>query len=514
MGISGAPVRRPAPSRSIAYRALGALVLSSAVSGCSVQKVDRPPADPAPPADEMSAPAANTPANTPGNTAADTPATDMGGSSVPDTDSAALTSVVQPLGDGAACLSESRDMDLRPLALYLMLDSSGSMQEPSGSSATKWEAVQRALRAFLAETQEGDLLLGMQFFPLLKPGSKFVCTTNEDCGPDGGPCFLSTCLQGDVITLCESDADCGSMPDTNPCVKFGLCQNGDPAAPTACVLPSTCGGELGACMDFERTCTNATSCDPAAYAAPAVEIQSASAGLGAIDQALLARDPGGLTPTVPALQGALDHARAWAQAHPNQTVAILLATDGLPTDCVDTPAGAPAPQPAPTAATAIDQVEQIAAAGAADGNPIPTYVIGVFQPGEGASASNVNAIAQAGGTGQAALIDASGQVEDTFLAALRGVRDTAAPCQLRLTAAQGLDFTRADLLFDTGTGSPSSLPNVDGLLGCASKPDAWYYDVPPAQGTPSAVQLCPNLCQVVKSSSAAGLTLQIGCAGP
>jgi hypothetical protein len=59
---------------------------------------------------------------------------------------------------------------------------------------------------------------------------------------------------------------------------------------------------------------------------------------------------------------------------------------------------------------------------------------------------------------------------------------------------------------------PSPLPYVDGLLGCASQPEAWFYDVPPAQGTPRAVQLCPNLCQLVKSSPTAGLSLQIGCA--
>jgi hypothetical protein len=162
----------------------------------------------------------------------------------------------------------------------------------------------------------------------------------------------------------------------------------------------------------------------------------------------------------------------------------------------------------------IDEVVKIATAGVAGSTPIPTYVIGVFPPGDSASINNVNAIAQAGGTDKASFVDASGQVEDTFLAALRGVKEAASPCQLRLVAPQNLDFSRADLSFDTGTGSPSPLPYVDGLLGCASKPEAWFYDVPPAQGTPSAVQLCPNLCQLVKSSPSAGLSLQIGCARP
>jgi hypothetical protein len=510
MGLPGSPPHRHGLRLSLKRGALGTLLLSLVV-GCSV---DHRPVD--------TLPSSGTAAATPSDTRAldmmaapSTPGsgpTELTGNAL--SNPVELAPGVTPLGDGAACLSESRGMELRPLALYVMLDSSGSMLESTGTIRTKWDAVQLALRRFLVETEDEDLLLGMQFFPLLKAGTKFVCTSEADCGAAGGPCFLSTCVNASTITLCRTEADCDASAGANPCVKFGLCSMSDPAAPIACVLPSTCADGMGVCQDFERTCTNATSCDPSAYATPAVEIQSASAGLAAIDQALRGRQPEGLTPTVPALQGALDHARAWAQAHPNQTVAVLLATDGLPTECADKPVGAPTSTASPSGGTEIIQeVLKIAAAGMAATTAIPTYVIGVFRPSDSASIDNVNAIAQAGGTDKAAFIDASGQVEDTFLAALRGVKEAAAPCQLRLADARGLDFSRADLLFDAGSGAPSPLPYVDGLLGCASKPEAWFYDVTPAQGTPSAVQLCPNLCQLVKSSPMAGLSLQIGCAG-
>lgn len=416
---------------------------------------------------------------------------------------------VSGLAGGEACLSASRSMEQAPLALYVMLDSSGSMLEPAGQSGkgdSKWSAVQAALRAFLTEAQATDLSLGLQFFPLLKAGSSFVCTSHADCGPDGGPCFLSTCLQGEDITLCETDADCGPDPMLNPCVPFGLCANSDPAAPTACVLPSTCGDGLGVCEDFERTCTNATTCDPAVYAAPTVEIQPVSSGFQAIDQALLGKQPEGLTPTVPALQGALDQARVWAQAHPEQTVAILLATDGLPTDCDPAPpAGAP---------SALDQVLGIAASGIASSTPIRTYVVGAFPPGDSASATNVDAIAAAGGTEQAALIDTSGEVEEQFLEALRNVQGAAAPCTFEVSDASGLDFRRADVVFDAGDGTSSALPYVEGLLGCATNPQGWYYDTPPASGTPRQVSLCPNVCDIVRATPSVGLSLEIGCTGP
>jgi hypothetical protein len=419
---------------------------------------------------------------------------------------------VAPLGDGVACLSESRDMDLRPLALYLMLDSSASMTEASGMGSTKWDAVTRAIQSFLAETRDSDLQLGMQFFPLTKPGSSFTCTSHGDCGPDGGPCFLSTCRQGNTITLCKTDADCPGGAPENPCVDFGLCSDSDPASPLVCLLGQPCGSGQGECRadlmpdgkPFVRNCADPVSCDVARYGTPAVEIQAVSAGLLALDQALTGKLPEGTTPTAPALQGALDHARTWALAHPNQTVATLLATDGLPTGECDT---APA-----NGMETLNQVLQIAAAGVAATAPIPTYVIGVFQPVDQASINNVNAIAAAGGTEKAAFIDASGAVEQQFLAALRNVKDTAAPCQLELTRTDGLNFRRADLVFDAGDGRSTSLPYVDGLLGCAAKPEGWYYDIPPAQGTPRAVSLCPNVCQLVKAAPAAGLLLQLGCA--
>jgi hypothetical protein len=53
---------------------------------------------------------------------------------------------------------------------------------------------------------------------------------------------------------------------------------------------------------------------------------------------------------------------------------------------------------------------------------------------------------------------------------------------------------------------------VESLLGCAAKPEGWYYDTPPAQGTPHAVSLCPNICELVKAAPAAGLLLELGCA--
>jgi hypothetical protein len=79
-----------------------------------------------------------------------------------------------------------------------------------------------------------------------------------------------------------------------------------------------------------------------------------------------AQKPVGSTPTVPSLQGALEHATTWATAHPTHRVAVVYATDGEPEGCdsMNTVANAATIAGAAFAATPI----------------IPTYVLGVGPP--------------------------------------------------------------------------------------------------------------------------------------
>jgi Mg-chelatase subunit ChlD len=401
-----------------------------------------------------------------------------------------------------ACITEASAAEQRRVAMYVMLDSSGSMDEPTGTGATKWQAVQRAIRAFMLETRETDLSMGLQFFPLIKPGSKHVCESHEDCGP-GGPCFLTTCLQGTTITLCESQADCPGSPTTNPCVEFGLCENSDPVRPTACLFGGNCQDGLGACQDFERTCTNATQCDASFYATPAVEIGPISEQLNAIDRALSGQPPQGLTPTVPALQGAVQHAREWALTHPDQAVVTVLATDGLPSECGPEVEGAPPP---------IQRVLDIAREAQVGELPIRTFVIGVFQAGDTGSVNNVNAIAQAGGTEQGVFIDTDGEVETQFLEALRTIRSGTLACQFQIPASESeLDYFRVNLEFDDGT-TKRQLSYVNDEAGCAASPNSWHYDVNATVTKPSAIQVCPAVCDQFKAATQGSISLQLGCA--
>jgi hypothetical protein len=424
----------------------------------------------------------------------------------PDTSSSSggnTQGVVPLLGQNSACAIETRAAEQRRVAMYIMLDSSGSMEEPTGNGSTKWEAIQRAVRSFLSETKDTDLSIGLQFFPLLKPGASFTCRRHSDCGPDGGPCFLSTCAQGETITLCTSNDDCPGSDVDNPCVTFGLCENGDPAAPLACVLGDRCRGELGACEDFERVCTQATQCDWIPYATPAVEIGLIADQIGVIDQALSVQPLQGLTPSGPALRGATEHAREWALTHPDQAVVAVLATDGLPTECVP-------PEDGPV--SAIGEVANIASQAQEGENPVRTFVIGVFQPGDGVSINNLNTIAAAGGTDEAVFIDTSGDVGEQFLEALRAVRSNTLACEFKVPESDSqLDYNKVNLQFDNGT-ERRQLAFVRNPSDCGANPGSWHYDVDPALGKPTAIEVCPDVCNEFATASTGSISLQLGCA--
>ncbi len=428
-------------------------------------------------------------------------------------DDPAPTGSTNPALIDDACVTDASAAEQRTVAMYVMLDSSGSMDEPTGTGATKWQAVQRAIRSFLIETNDSDLQMGLQFFPLLKPQTQFVCKKQSDCGPDGGPCFLSTCLLGDSdgtdpnkprnILLCASQADCPGSQSVNPCVEFGLCENSDPARPTACQLGFDCAAPLGKCEDFERTCTNATECRVPSYATPAVEIGTIAENLVAIDRALELQKPQGLTPTVPALQGAINHAREWAITHPEQTVVTVLATDGLPSECGPEVPGAPPP---------INTVLEIAADALTGEVPVRTFVVGVFPAGDAASNNNTNAIARAGGTNEAVLIDTDGEVEGQFLDALRTIRSGSLACQFQIPKSDAaLDYFRVNLQFDNGT-DRKQLSYVTSQAGCAANPNGWHYDVDARVLQPSAIQVCPAVCDQFQAASTGSISLQLGCA--
>ena len=90
-----------------------------------------------------------------------------------------------------------------------------------------------------------------------------------------------------------------------------------------------------------RLFTLEIDCDIAYYANP-TEVSELGVGVGSVADpdhaealldAIQAVIPGGQTPTLPALQGALEYAKRVYSS--NRPVAVVLITDGLPTQCQD-----------------------------------------------------------------------------------------------------------------------------------------------------------------------------------
>jgi uncharacterized protein YegL len=235
-----------------------------------------------------------------------------------------------------------------------------------------------------------------------------------------------------------------------------------------------------------------STCNANDFATPAVEIAPLPGVGTAIAQSLVAQSPNGNTPTSAALQGAINHAKAWATAHPDHAVIVILATDGQPTSCD------------PTDTVTIGST---IAAPAASGTPkILTFVIGV-----GNLLQNLNDIASAGGTNQAFIVDTNGNVGQQFLDALNAIRGAALGCVYRLPSPDGgtPDYDKVNVQYTPGGGGAAQVfPFKNSLADCPAGGDGWYYDNPSA---PTLINLCPATCDKVKADTSGTVDVLLGC---
>jgi hypothetical protein len=460
--------------------------------------------------------------------------------------------------DSAGCLGETRQAEAIELDMYVMLDLSGSMLDPlpaALSRSTKWDAVRSSLESFVRSPETSGIGIGLQYFPQANAGVPFACASNAECG-SGGPCTSSLCVapgrrdtpegaleflraagegtlcSGDadcaasggscrsplgacvfpsgassadasahfanvsdtpetsiVTALCESAADCAGIPGSR-CEVVGLCS----LAPLQCTASVDCGAGAGECQPFPYTCADYTSCDAGRYAVPAVAIGDAATHGDELIASLDAQLPVGATPTGPALTGALEHARSWAEQHPGRQVVTLLATDGFPTVC----------QP-----LEIPGIAELASRAASAPLPVRTFVIGVFADADlGADGqARLDELARAGGTERAIVVNTAGDVARDFLDALNAIRSTAVSCVFQLDADAELDFERVNLRMTDAGGAPLELLSVSEAEACADG-DGWFY-VRDGGGKPLQLRVCPATCQKLERERAR-VDLQIG----
>lgn len=449
-------------------------------------------------------------------------------------------SIIPPLSADNACLSQVNEAETVAVDLFVMLDRSVSMLEFVGdgsSQLSKWDAVTTALTEFVQNPATDQIGLGLRMFPQGYDGLAPECFDDADC-MDRGVCSIpGQCLYPPTIPLqseclsnigcphwddptrggycdrtgkaCSSSAECN--PRDGTCVAIpcsnAMCENTDADGNEyVCVLGGSCA-ELGACSIPSGGMCEADSCDVTDYSTPDAPITLGADRNATLLAALNASEPTGRTPTAPALQGAIDYAASWAGAHPDRVAAVVLATDGLPSRC--------AAAGVTSTAGAVQEVEQIAQQGTGLNPPVRTYVVGVVSQRddqEQGASTHLQGMAQAGGTGQAFLVSAEGNVTDDFLAALQSISANAISCEFQLPADDQLDFGTVNLLFTRSDGQAVQLVNVGSPEGCGGdNAIGWYYLKDPETGVPYQISVCPGVCDQFAQSGGGRVDLQIGC---
>lgn len=298
-------------------------------------------------------------------------------------------------------------------------------------------------------------------------------------------------------------------------------RQGDPASGTrwdavTAALRTFLGSELvnGAqvSIQFFGLVDGADDCQVAKYAAPAVPMAPLEQNRAQLIATIDATRPGSLTPTAPALQGALEYALSVAQQPENaeRATVVVLATDGLPSECgITNEQGMQF-----ISFQAMEGMLREYSQPAADENGMPvrpairTYVIGTAD-----LASNVSTLAAAG-RGQVFLVGQNGgDVQAQFLDAMLSIVSRPLTCELDVPqtapdTGERVDFERVKVSFTgAASGLTREIPRTLGVGDCAAAPSgAWYYDDPMA---PEKIFFCPQACAELGAGT---LKVELGCA--
>jgi hypothetical protein len=243
--------------------------------------------------------------------------------------------------------------------------------------------------------------------------------------------------------------------------------------------------------------TIATTC-AYPYSQPTVALTAASDA--AFAQAIDGTQPSGGTPTLPALQGAIAYAKQVAADRPGDKTAVVLVSDGEP-GFWDASQNAFVP-----GCQDNDVAHAADAAKAAFAGPpsVPTYVVGV-----GADLQALNAIATAGGTTSAVMVDTAdpAKTKSDIVAALAAIRTSEVSCDFSIPpapAGQELDPLAVNVVLQHADGTESVLGYS---LGCATG-EGWRYDDPAA---PKRILLCTNACDSARSATLGKVSIAFGC---
>ena len=232
----------------------------------------------------------------------------------------------------------------------------------------------------------------------------------------------------------------------------------------------------------------ADSCDVSDYDPPQYTVGPLPGHAGTLIQVLDTMILGGETPTHAGLAGSLDWAVGYQLEHPELDVVVVMASDGDPTTCD----------------TNIDSISTLAADALAAAG-VRTFAVAI----QGATLSNLDLIAAAGGTGQALDVTADASALEDKMNEIRAVT---VACELVIPdpdPVNPFDPKRVNVNLDpdgSGGDPAGAIPQVAGESGCQGE-QGWYYDY---VDEPTKVFLCPATCDLLRLPNAS-VEFAFGC---
>lgn len=253
--------------------------------------------------------------------------------------------------------------------------------------------------------------------------------------------------------------------------------------------------EISASLTLFPTNDRDTRCQTESYEAPDVRMSALpSSTFTTLLNKVGTQEWRGGTPTLYALQGVGRYVEALSAETPG-LYAIVLVTDGLPEGCDN-----------------VD-ISDVAATAEALAVNWPVFVVGVNNPPlEGApdGLENLNLLAEAGGTGNAYIVDTGDPAltQQDLSQIISEIRDATAPCGADIPAApDGRTFAKQRVSVTINA------PDDDIPLQLTYAPDCaqalgWRYDDPES---PTQVTLCPTTCETYRNLAAAQLQVEFAC---
>jgi hypothetical protein len=264
-------------------------------------------------------------------------------------------------------------------------------------------------------------------------------------------------------------------------------------------------------LQFFGVTNGADDCSADKYAVPAVPVAPLVTNRAALLNAIDTTRPGSLTPTLPAVSGALRYAQQVASEPANAGIptVMVLASDGLPSECGPT---GPDGLPIVSFREIIDTLESYSvpptdSAGMPTQPPVRTFLVGTNE-----LRNNAESLAEAG-NGQAFLVGggtAGTDLEARFLDALLSIIVRPLDCEIDVPqtapdTGEAIDFEEVRLRFTgASSGAVTEFPRTTGPQTCGVS-QAWFYE---NASPPTKIFLCRNACQ---SLGAGELKLELGC---